>query len=259
MRYPQIDPVLVHMGPLQLRWYGLMYIIGFIVAYFVIMDLCRRRKLPMTKTEVEDLITYCILGLVIGARVGYCLIYNPGYYLSHPLKFLAVWEGGMSFHGGLAGLILTGWIFSISRKKPFLMLADLGAIGATPGLFFGRIGNFINAELYGRVTNAPWGMIFPNGGPLPRHPSQIYEALSEGLLLFIIVYLVSRKVSIYGMLFGVFLTCYGIIRFSLEFFREPDPQLGFVIGPFTMGQLLCMIMVVIGLFLISWRLKSREV
>jgi len=259
MRYPQIDPVLIHMGPLQLRWYGLMYIIGFMVAYFVIMDLCRRRKLPMTKTDVEDLITYCILGLVIGARVGYCLIYNPGYYLAHPLKFLAVWEGGMSFHGGLAGLVLTGWIFSISRKKPFLMLTDLGAIGATPGLFFGRIGNFINAELYGRVTNAPWGMIFPNGGPLPRHPSQIYEALSEGLLLFIIVYLVSRKVSVHGMLFAVFLSCYGIIRFSLEFFREPDPQLGFVIGPFTMGQILCMIMVVIGLFLIGWLLKSREV
>ncbi|HVN71856.1 MAG TPA: prolipoprotein diacylglyceryl transferase, partial [Desulfomonilia bacterium] len=153
MRYPQIDPVLIHFGPLQLRWYGLMYIIGFILAYVVIMDVCRRRRLPMAKTDVEDLITYCILGLVLGARIGYCLIYNPGYYFSHPLKVFAVWEGGMSFHGGLIGLILTGWIFSTYRKKPFLMLADLGAIGSTPGLFFGRIGNFINAELYGRVTD----------------------------------------------------------------------------------------------------------
>jgi phosphatidylglycerol:prolipoprotein diacylglycerol transferase len=259
MRYPQIDPVLIHLGPLQLRWYGLMYIFGFIISYVVIMDVCRRRKLPMTKTEVEDLITYCILGLVLGARIGYCLIYNPSYYLSNPLKIFAVWEGGMSFHGGLIGLIITGAIFSVSRKKAFLMLADFGALGATPGLFFGRIGNFINAELYGRVTNVPWGMVFPNGGPLPRHPSQIYEALSEGALLFIILYLVSRKVNIHGILFGVFLACYGIMRFVLEFFREPDPQLGLIIGPFSMGQVLCMIMVGAGLTLIGWRLKSREV
>jgi phosphatidylglycerol:prolipoprotein diacylglycerol transferase len=172
------------------------------------------------------------------------------------LKFLAVWEGGMSFHGGLAGLLLTGLIFSKVRGKPFLMLADLGALGAAPGLFFGRMGNFINAELFGRVTNVPWGMVFPNGGPMPRHPSQIYEALSEGVLLFIILYLVSRKTGNRGILFGIFLTGYGIMRFALEFFREPDPQLGFVVGPFTMGQVLCLIMVAGGIALAGWRLKS---
>ncbi|HPI92899.1 MAG TPA: prolipoprotein diacylglyceryl transferase [Deltaproteobacteria bacterium] len=257
MTYPQINPVLIHIGPLQLRWYGLMYIIGFIVAYFVIVHVCRRKELPMARTDVEDLVTYCILGLVVGARVGYCLIYNPAYYLSHPLKFFAVWEGGMSFHGGLIGLVLTGIFFSRSRGKPFLMLADLGAIGATPGLFFGRIGNFINAELFGRVTDAPWGMVFPGGGPLPRHPSQLYEALSEGLLLFIILYVVSLKVNTRGIVFGVFLACYGLLRFLLEFFREPDPQLGFVLLSFTMGQILCMLMVAAGLGLIAWRLKSH--
>jgi phosphatidylglycerol---prolipoprotein diacylglyceryl transferase len=259
MRYPTIDPVLIHLGPLQLRWYGLMYIIGFIVAYLIIIDFCRRRRLPITKTEVEDLITYCILGLVLGARIGYCLFYNPVYYVANPLKIFAVWEGGMSFHGGMIGLIITGAIFSASRKKSFLMLTDLGALGATPGLFFGRVGNFINAELYGRITNVPWGMVFPNGGPFPRHPSQIYEALSEGVLLFMVLYLLSRKVNNHGILLGVFLFGYGIIRFVLEFFREPDPQLGLIIGPFSMGQVLCMIMVVAGIVLIGWRLKSREV
>ncbi len=258
MTYPQIDPVLIHLGPLQLRWYGLMYIIGFIASYFVIVDYCKRRKLPMTKTDVEDLITYCILGLVLGARIGYCLIYNPAHYLANPMKFLAVWEGGMSFHGGMIGLIVTGWIFSVSRKKSLLMLTDLGAIGATPGLFFGRMGNFINAELFGRVTDAPWGMVFPGGGPLPRHPSQIYEALCEGLLLFIILYLASRKVSGQGILFGIFLACYGLFRFCLEFFREPDAQIGFILGSFTMGQALCMLMIVAGLMLVGWRLKSHD-
>ncbi|HOJ13334.1 MAG TPA: prolipoprotein diacylglyceryl transferase, partial [Deltaproteobacteria bacterium] len=207
--------------------------------------------------DVEDLVTYCILGLVAGARIGYCLIYNPSYYLAHPLKFFAVWEGGMSFHGGLIGLVLTGYLFSRARKKPFLMLADLGAIGATPGLFFGRIGNFINGELFGRVTDAPWGMVFPSGGPVARHPSQLYEAFGEGLLLFVILYLAARKVSTHGVVFGIFLACYGAVRFVLEFFREPDPQIGFVLLTLTMGQVLCLAMVALGLFTVGVSLKSR--
>jgi phosphatidylglycerol:prolipoprotein diacylglycerol transferase len=258
MRYPQIDPVLIHIGPLQMRWYGLMYIMGFIVAYFVMADISRRKKLPMSKMDIEDLLTLCILGLVVGARVGYCLIYNPAYYLLHPLKFFYIWEGGMSFHGGLVGLLLSGWIFSAWRKKPFLMLADLGAVGATPGLFFGRIGNFINAELYGRVTNVPWGMIFPGGGPLPRHPSQLYEALCEGLILFMILYVLSRKFKGHGIIISAFLVGYGTIRFFLEFFREPDPQLGFIMGPFTMGQMLSLSMVIAGIGLLTLRLKSQR-
>ena len=258
MRYPQIDPVLIHIGPLQMRWYGLMYIMGFIAAYFVMTDISRRKKLPMSKMDIEDLLTLCILGLVVGARVGYCLIYNPAYYLSHPLKFFYIWEGGMSFHGGLVGLLLSGWIFSAWRKKPFLMLADLGAVGATPGLFFGRIGNFINAELYGRVTNVPWGMIFPGGGPLPRHPSQLYEALCEGLILFMVLYLLSRKFKEHGIIISAFLVGYGVMRFFLEFFREPDPQLGFIMGPFTMGQMLSLSMVIAGIGLLALRLKSQR-
>ncbi len=258
MTYPQIDPVIIHLGPLQLRWYGLMYVVGFIVAYFVIVHICRRRNYPMTRTEVEDLVTYCILGLVLGARIGYCLIYNPMYYLSNPLKFLAVWEGGMSFHGGLVGLVLTGFFFSRARGKPFLLLADLGALAATPGLFFGRIGNFINAELFGRATDVPWAMVFPGGGPLPRHPSQLYEAFFEGLLLFMVLYVLSRKVNTHGIVFGVFMTGYGLTRFVLEFFREPDPQIGYVFLSFTMGQILCVIMMAAGLGIVGWRLKSRQ-
>jgi phosphatidylglycerol---prolipoprotein diacylglyceryl transferase len=258
MTYPIVDPVLIHMGPLQVRWYGLMYVIGFIVAYLILIDLCRRKDLPLTKVDIEDLLTGCIIGLVLGARVGYCLIYNPMYYLSHPMKFFAVWEGGMSFHGGLIGLLLTGWAFSVWRKKPFLMLADLGAVVATPGLFFGRIGNFINGELFGRVTDVPWAMVFPGGGPLPRHPSQIYEAVFEGLILFMILYGLSRKTRSHGIIVSVFLISYGIVRFFLEKFREPDPQLGFVLGTYTMGQILSGLMLVAGIGLLSWRLKSQR-
>jgi phosphatidylglycerol:prolipoprotein diacylglycerol transferase len=259
MKYPQIDPVLIHFGPLQMRWYGLMYIVGFIVAYFLLISQSRQRKLPMNRTEIEDLLTSCILGLVIGARVGYCLIYNPAYYIAHPFKIFAVWEGGMSFHGGMIGLLLTGWGYSIWRKKSFLMLADLGAMAATPGLFFGRIGNFINGELFGRTTDVPWAMVFPNGGPLPRHPSQIYEALCEGLLLFVILYILSKKTQKHGIIISVFLFMYGLIRFALEFFREPDPQLGFILGPFTMGQILCVLMMVTGACLLTWCLKSKRI
>jgi phosphatidylglycerol:prolipoprotein diacylglycerol transferase len=164
----------------------------------------------------------------------------------------------MSFHGGLVGLVLSGWFFSVWRKKPFLMLADLGAIGATPGLFFGRIGNFINAELYGRVTNVPWGMVFPGGGPLPRHPSQLYEAICEGLILFVILYVLSRKAKGHGIIISAFLVGYGAMRFFLEFFREPDPQLGFIMGPFTMGQMLSLSMVIAGIGLLALLLKSQR-
>jgi phosphatidylglycerol:prolipoprotein diacylglycerol transferase len=256
MTYPHIDPVLIHIGPLQMRWYGLMYIAGFIVAYFILVAQCRRRRLPMSKLEIEDLLTSSILALVIGARVGYCLIYNPGYYFSNPLKFFAVWEGGMSFHGGLIGLLLTGWIYARVKKKSYLMLADLGAVAAAPGLFFGRMGNFINGELFGRVTDVPWAMVFPGGGPFPRHPSQLYEACTEGLLLFLILYVLSRKVKKNGILISVFLILYGLFRFVIEFFREPDSQIGFIVGTLSMGQLLCLIMIMFGAGLLAWRLKS---
>lgn len=258
MKYPHIDPVLIHLGPVQLRWYGLMYILGFIVAYVIVVQISRRRKYDLSKTQIEDLFTYCIIGLIAGARLGYCFFYNLGFYLANPLKIFAVWEGGMSFHGGLIGLILAGWLFSRLNQKSFLMLADLGAMAAPPGLFFGRIGNFINAELYGRVTDVPWGMVFPGAGTLPRHPSQIYEAFFEGIVLFCVLYFINIKSKTQGILIASFLICYGIMRFFLEFLRQPDSQLGFVLGWLTMGQVLCGIMVVAGVLLLFVRLKSSK-
>ncbi len=256
MNYPVIDPVLIHIGPVQLRWYGLMYVFGFIFAYIIVTKISRHRGYDLNKNEIEDLLTYCIIGLIVGARLGYCFFYNFGFYIANPLKIFAVWEGGMSFHGGLIGLILAGWLYSNKKQKPFLMLADLGAIAATPGLFFGRIGNFINAELYGRVTDMPWGMVFPGAGSLPRHPSQIYEAFFEGIVLFLILYIIHLKSRTKGILIASFLICYGAMRFILEFFRQPDPQLGFIFSGVTMGQILSVIMVIAGTVLMVYRLKS---
>lgn len=256
MRYPRIDPVFFEIGPLEFRWYGLMYIIGFLCAYVILRRLSRRGEYDMSTKEIEDALTYSIVSLIIGARLGYCIIYNLGYYASHPLRCLAIWEGGMSFHGGLIGLVIGGWLFSRLRHKSFLMLADMGALAAPPGLFFGRIGNFINAELYGRVTDVPWGMVFPGAGDLPRHPSQLYEAFFEGIVLFLVLFALSRRMRTRGVLISVFLAGYGLIRFCLEFFREPDPQLGFVISAFTMGQVLSLIMIGLGVILLVWRLKS---
>lgn len=250
MTYPQIDPVLVHLGPLQIRWYGLMYVFGFAAAFFIVLRVSKRRQNDLTRLDIEDLFAYCILALILGARLGYCLFYNLSYYFAHPLKIVAVWEGGMSFHGGLLGLLLAGWIFSVRRNKPFLMLADLGAVAAPPGLFFGRLGNFINGELYGRVTTSAWGMIFPGGGPLPRHPSQLYEAFCEGIVLLILIYALSLKTKAHGTLLAAFLILYGAMRFGIEYFREPDVQLGFVLGALSMGQVLCLGMIAAGILLL---------
>ncbi|MGM0403399.1 MAG: prolipoprotein diacylglyceryl transferase [Thermodesulfobacteriota bacterium] len=246
MTYPMIDPVIFEIGPLQVRWYGLMYIIGFACAYLILLYLSRRRVFRIDRNEIEDLLVYGIIGLLLGARVGYCLFYNLEFYLANPLKILAVWEGGLSFHGGLIGLVIAGAVFARIRKKSFLMLVDMGAVAATPGLFFGRIGNFINGELYGRVTDVPWGMVFPGAGPYPRHPSQLYEALLEGLVLFAVLFFLSLKVRLRGVLIAVFLMGYGLARFFVEFFREPDAHIGFVAAALTMGQVLSLFMAAAG-------------
>ena len=253
MKYPQFDPVLIELGPLQIRWYGLMYVIAFSLAYLVMIRVSKTRDLGITRQDIGDFLTYAILGVILGARIGYCFIYNGIYYLQNPLKVLAVWEGGMSFHGGLIGIIIAGSLYIKKTGKPFWVFADLSALAAPLGLFFGRIGNFINAELYGRVTDVPWGMVFPDAGEHPRHPSQLYEALLEGLLLFLLLLWLSKKKGMEGMLLPVFLVGYGTARFIVEFFREPDPQVGFVFGTFTMGQILCAIMVVVGAGLIFIR------
>ncbi|HBG07317.1 MAG: prolipoprotein diacylglyceryl transferase [Geobacteraceae bacterium GWC2_58_44] len=246
MVFPDFDPVFLRLGPLQFRWYGLMYICGFVAAYFIILAGVRRKGLALLKDDVADLIFTVALGVILGGRLGYILFYDLSYYLSSPLKVFAVWEGGMSFHGGLSGAILAGLYFIRKHKLSFYRLADIGFLAAPVGLGLGRIGNFINGELYGRVTDLPWGMVFPGGGSLPRHPSQLYEAFLEGLVMFIILYTLSRKVARDGVVFWSFIGLYGLFRFLVEFVREPDEKLGYFFGLFSMGQLLSLPMFLLG-------------
>jgi phosphatidylglycerol:prolipoprotein diacylglycerol transferase len=256
--YLFIDPVLLRLGPLEIRWYGTMYLLGFIVAYFIIKSELRRRKGPIPVEQADDLLFYLILGLLIGARLGYVLFYNLPVYLAAPWEVFAVWHGGMSFHGGLIGMIVTGLIFARRRNAPFLELADIGALSAPIGLMLGRIGNFINGEVFGRVTTLPWGIVFPLGGSLPRHPSQLYEALFEGPVLFLFLWWLRRRTKRHGEILAAFLIGYGVLRFLIEFVREPDPQLGFVLFWLTMGQILCLGMICAGIGLLFYVLKLGE-
>jgi phosphatidylglycerol:prolipoprotein diacylglycerol transferase len=256
MPYPHIRPYIFKIGPFEIRWYGLMYIFGFISSYLLFRYQVNKRKLNITKEETESLYFHMILGLIVGARLGYVVFYNLGEYIKNPLDVFAVWHGGMSFHGGAIGVLIAGIIFILRRKKDFYLVSDLVAATAPAGLFFGRMGNFINGELYGRPSDAPWAMIFPEGGPLPRHPSQLYEAGLEGVLLFIILWTVKGRIKTNGMLLSLFLVLYGIFRFIAEFFREPDTQLGFIWGSFTMGQSLSAGMIAAGVVLFALR-KAR--
>lgn len=238
MHFPAIDPVFLRLGPLQFRWYGLMYVIGFLFSYFVIRNESRRRALPLDNEAVADLIFCLALGVVAGGRLGYVLFYDLGAYLAHPLRIFAIWQGGMSFHGGLIGVAVAGLWYARRYNLPYLQLTDLAALAAPVGLGLGRIGNFINGELFGRPTTMPWGMIFPDGGPLPRHPSQLYEAFLEGIVLFFLVRLISRRYQAPGTAMAAFLCGYGLFRFVVELFRQPDSQLGLYFNFFSMGQLL---------------------
>ncbi|ABB31464.1 prolipoprotein diacylglyceryl transferase [Geobacter metallireducens RCH3] len=250
MQLPHIDPVFLRIGPLEFRWYGLMYILGFIAAYFIVLRRARKRSLLLSADDVADIIFYLAVGVILGGRLGYILFYNAPYYLEHPLKIFAVWEGGMSFHGGLIGVVLAGLLVARKKRLGFFTLADLCVLTAPVGLGLGRLGNFINGELYGRVTDMPWGVVFREGGPMPRHPSQLYEAILEGPVLFIILMVVGRKERPAGVAFWTFVSCYGLFRFFVEFFREPDSQLGFIMGPFSMGQLLSFPMFLLGLAMV---------
>jgi phosphatidylglycerol:prolipoprotein diacylglycerol transferase len=258
--YPNIDPTITRIGPVHIRWYGLMYVVGLVAAYFLIQKQKRAQQLGLQGTVTQDLIFYLAIGLILGARLGYLLFYQYheyGDYLQHPLEIIATWHGGMSFHGGFVGATLACWWFCRRRSLPFAAVADSIAVTAPVGLGFGRIGNFINGELWGRTTGVPWAMIFPDGGPLPRHPSQLYEALLEGLILFILLWSLRQRPFRDGMMVAFFLFFYGVFRFFLEFFREPDPQLGLILGPFTMGQMLCLVMIVMALVL-TWLLSGRQ-
>ena len=247
MTAPQIDPVIFQIGPLAVRWYGMMYLLGFAAAYMLIRHLARLRNLPLDKAGVSDLLFYGVIGVVLGGRIGYVLFYNPAQYLSRPQDIFAIWQGGMSFHGGLLGVICASLIFCRRRQLPLLLTGDVLVASAPIGIGLGRVGNFINGELWGRVTDHRWGMVFPDAGPLPRHPSQLYEAFLEGLVLFVILYLLHRCKVAAGIPFFCFFIGYGLFRFLVEFVRQPDAHLGFLWGGATMGQLLSLPMILFGL------------
>jgi len=246
MTFPQIDPVIFSIGPLAIRWYGLMYLLGFVGGYFIMGHIARLRDFPIGKEEISDLLFYCVFGVVVGGRLGYTLFYNAEYYLSRPWEIVYVWEGGMSFHGGLLGVLAVLLLYCKKRNYSLLMIADLVVAAVPIGLGFGRLGNFINAELWGRPTDLPWGVVFPSAGPEPRHPSQLYEAGLEGLLLFVIIYLLHRRKVAPGVASFSFLAGYGLFRFLVEFVRQPDAHLGFLWAGATMGQLLSLPMLIAG-------------
>lgn len=250
LAYPLIDPVALRIGPLSVRWYGLAYLAGFLAAWWILKLLDERWGMGLGPDGRATTVLAAVIGVVVGGRLGYVLFYGAGVYWREPLKILAMWDGGMSFHGGLIGILLAGAWVSRHYHVPFLRLCDAGAVGAPVGLLFGRIANFINGELWGRVTTVPWGMVFPGAGPLPRHPSQLYEAALEGAVLLVVMLLLSRRRRADGFLTGWMLTLYGIFRIFVEFFRMPDVQIGFLPGGVTMGQLLSLPVVIVGVWLI---------
>lgn len=253
--FPQIDPVAVEIGPFAIRWYALAYIVGLVLGW----RLCRRlaAKAPSDKLTAEvfdDFVVWATLGVLLGGRLGYVLFYNLGHFAQNPLEILQVWQGGMAFHGGLLGVIGALLLFAWKRGLPLFQLCDLVAAAAPLGLLFGRIANFVNGELYGRASDLPWAMVFPGGGPEPRHPSQLYEAGLEGLLLFIGLMVMIRAGALLrpGVISGLFLAGYGLSRAFVELFREPDAHIGFLAGGITMGQLLSLPMILGGLGLALW-------
>ncbi len=256
LEYPDINPVAISLGPLDVHWYGLMYLLGFAVAWALGIYRARQPHTVFNEQQVGDLIFFGIIGLIVGARVGYILFYDFASVMANPLNLFAVWQGGMSFHGGLIGCILAVGYMSWRDKVPFWAVGDFVAPLAVLGIGFGRIGNFINGELWGRVTDVPWGMVFPGAGPDPRHPSQLYEAFLEGLVLFVILWLFSRQPRPIMSVSGLFLLLYGVFRFSVEFVREPDAHLGFVaFGWMSMGQVLTLPLMIAGavLLFLAWR------
>lgn len=251
-----LNPDILHLGPVTIRWYGMMYVIGFIIGYLVLKSESKRKNLGYTDEDISDFIFYLMLGVILGGRIGYIVFYNLSYYLQNPMKIIAITEGGMSFHGGLIGIIFAIIYFTKKKKAIFSDVGDMVALGGSLGLGFGRLGNFINGELYGRVVDAsfPLATVFPlDPLKLPRHPSQIYESLTEGFLMFAILYFLSRKNVKSGTLGGAFIALYGTFRFFIEFTREPDSQLGLLfLDKFSMGQILCFPMIIIGIALIVY-------
>ena len=255
------DPTIFSLGPIVIRWYALMYVLGFIVAGQLLKVLRRRNFFKVPEEKIDSLITTMFIGMFLGARLFYVFIYNWGYYQDHLDELFAVWKGGLSFHGALTGLIIAGFVFAKRNGISWAQVMDCVALAGTPGLFFGRMGNFINGELYGRITESSVGMIFPAGGPYPRHPSQLYEGVLEGLILTMILWFLLKRVKHYGYIASTFLVGYGVFRYIVEFFREADVQLGYYFGDTTtMGQILCLVMIGVGAsaFFLSSRLKLEN-
>jgi phosphatidylglycerol---prolipoprotein diacylglyceryl transferase len=262
--FPDIDPIALQIGPFAIRWYALAYIAGLFGGLMYAKWLAARDALWSDlkrpgATDLDDLLLYATLGVILGGRLAYVIFYQPGYFLSKPLEIFSIWSGGMSFHGGLAGATLAMYLFARAKKLPVLSLFDLVATVAPLGLLLGRVANFINGELWGRAADVPWAFVFPHGGPIPRHPSQLYEAATEGLLLLVLLAFLVRRIGYHrpGLITGIFGAGYAASRIFCEFFREPDPQLGFIFGNFaTMGMLLSLPMLAIGLWLIN---RARKV
>jgi phosphatidylglycerol:prolipoprotein diacylglycerol transferase len=252
--FPAIDPVAVAIGPFVIRWYALAYIAGLLIGWRYCLVLADRPPRLIERRDIDDFLVWATLGVVLGGRIGYVLFYQPGYYLQHPIEALYLWHGGMSFHGGALGVTLAIVLFTRARRLPVLAFSDVIAEAIPIGLFFGRIANFINGELFGRETDVPWAMAFPNGGPVPRHPSQLYEAVCEGLLLFLLLLIAEHRGARRrpGIVTGLFLVGYAVARMSGELFRQPDAQLGFLVLGTTMGQLLSIPVLIAGILLIWW-------
>lgn len=254
--FPTINAVIFEIGPLALRWYGVMYLIGFLAAFW----LANRRlsRTDWSKEQLSDLLFYGFMGVVLGGRIGYVLFYNFSVFLDNPLYLFRIWEGGMSFHGGCLGVIVATYCYSKRRGWSFLRVGDFIAPLVPIGLGAGRVGNFINGELWGRTTDVPWAFVFPGAGPMPRHPSQLYEFALEGVLLFVILWLYSAKPRPVGSVGGLFLLCYGAFRFFVEYFREPDAHLDLNSLGLSQGQMLCIPMILAGVALIAYAVKKGE-
>jgi phosphatidylglycerol:prolipoprotein diacylglycerol transferase len=259
--FPSIDPVIVELGPFALRWYALAYVAGILLGWWYMRALVRNERLwapgqpRPSLVDVDDVVLWATLGIVLGGRIGYVLFYNPLYFLQNPAEILVIWEGGMSFHGGFLGVVLAVALFSWRRRVPLGSLADIVAVSTPFGLLFGRLANFINGELWGRPTDVPWAFVFPRAGPEPRHPSQLYEAALEGLVLLLVLRLLTHRFHVLRRPWfatGAFVCGYGLARTFVEFFRMPDAQIGFFAGWLTMGMLLSIPMIVVGALVMAW-------
>jgi phosphatidylglycerol:prolipoprotein diacylglycerol transferase len=265
LTYPNIDPVAFYIphiprvGSWPVHWYGLMYLVGFVAGWILLSWRSRHSPRGFNQEQISDIVFYTTIGGIIGGRLGYMLFYDWHVIFTDPMLIFQTWKGGMSIHGGIIGACIAIWIYARKIKKPFLAITDFVVPALPVGLCAGRIGNFINDELWGRVTDMPWGMVFPNAGPLPRHPSQLYEAGLEGVVLFIILWTYSSKLRPLGAVSGLFAICYGVFRFFIECFREPDVQIGYIFGYFTEGQLLSLPLILLGIYLMVMAYKRGRI